>query len=471
MTQPDHLEKPSNRLRAIGMFTKLLSELTFDDVSRLFPEANQSASDSKKVTDALATRLGHEMNLCIGQTATLESAEAFLQGRDPVFTSPQGALSHVPGISHRMASLHFTAGMTAGNILLLNAMFPGEFSDKTTYPQVLKSLWQKHYLKDKIDLGHGEMGATAMLEHYDPIRKLCYTRLLISNILGVPLGNDSLKKLVKASDAHTIAAATLHLSAATDTPEGREVVLSISSRLRRNSTLLRQYIAHNALLNGPNEIDTKRLAIGLREQWSVVSGVLDQETRRDNPSHAKAGLQHMVDTLRFIFLDGKALEAMSVGEAKGLLHELLWMVDANMLALSNPGYSDISVHPSRLYSDHPMINNPDLYHGIDYVVSRGVDKRMLDMTGHICAHSYQLKSGSQDGKTYHPSITLAIDEDFRGDLDKRRLITRLNMYSKLITSGFQDSHEMKRFLGDGKRRPYLLNSVREALEQVRSCSK
>jgi hypothetical protein len=138
-------------------------------------------------------------------------------------------------------------------------------------------------------------------------------------------------------------------------------------------------------------------------------------------------LLNYVDSLRSAFTGPNSLRSeLSKSDLKGLMHELDWLLDIQMVK-SAEGHQ-FNIYPSLSSQDQPIINNPALNRAFDFIIVN--EEQGL---------AVQLKSNKpRFPKKYHPGILVLEEENFL-DFNERRFMAKLNAYTNLIKSGFNEA--------------------------------
>ncbi len=238
--------------------------------------------------------------------------------------------------------------------------------------------------------------------------------------------------------------------------------------LARYCSELRNLVVTQALILPDSHISMERLNIGLKAMWRQMAVMLDTNGRLERPELSRYAVQTMVETLQTVFLDQQVLESprFAKSDVKGLLHELIWMLDSYMEILCRQDTGELGVLPARSGKDRPLINRPRFNRGYDYRVMKiPADTPTSELIVSDVASRYvQLKSGTAVGNPdenygYHPDINVLFEGNFL-DMHPRRLAVKLEKYRAIIDGGF--SAEASKEILD----KYVLKSVRLALSEV-----
>ena len=217
------------------------------------------------------------------------------------------------------------------------------------------------------------------------------------------------------------------------------------------SKVVYDLLAIEVMKQNPVVIDDSLKYI-LKRGWGASAHILgDAEVNRSDEKkqhHAQDTMLRMTKMLESIFVETGVLRGSQRGEWKGLLHELIWLLDGYMLVLSDDRYSGINLMPTREPEDAPRVGRPQLRRGYDYKMGVANDKD---------AHYIQLKSGSREGSDYHPRIIVIREENFQ-DANTKRLSAKLRAYQKVLESQFDPE------VTEPALDKYVLTTVRSEVE-------
>jgi len=200
---------------------------------------------------------------------------------------------------------------------------------------------------------------------------------------------------------------------------------------------------------GPTDMDR---ILGLKALWLSASEV-GQQSWQNREGKIKM-LRHMVDGLETTFLGEQGLlsnPTISRQFKKGLLFELAWVLDAQIL--SDIKYnSDVQISPSSSFDDMPIVGRPKL--------RRGIDAKIAFISKDI-SFPIQLKSGTnQKDKKYHPLIKVVNEQNFQ-DINPGRLHKKLEAYRRLLDSNYAEGEIPKAM-------EYILPSVKAILGGIKT---
>lgn len=344
---------------------------------------------------------------------------------------------------------HAYALGNGGAVLIASVAFPELFQDEETgkgWRQRLDERFDTHYrpLDTTIHNPEAPLEVTGIIE-------FAYSALQEST-LDAP----ALRRLSIAADMLTDSWLTKRrwtrnvkvdeiLQDLTDLDPG--ITMAHSSRYDfAASRLIRGEIIRQSLTDENLEFNEK-LQTGLKVQWQDAAYALNtvnSHTDGIKAPETKDTLIAMIESLETAFLKTDALtEPSKKAEAKGLLHELLWMLDGYMLRASSNRHQGIAIYPANSREDAPIIGRPQARRGWDYIV------------GSAGSHTkIQLKSSPRSKVIYHPDIKVAAENNLL-DFNARRLSLKLVSYKRIIENQFQDTAETTRVLNK-----YVLPTVR-----------
>lgn len=173
---------------------------------------------------------------------------------------------------------------------------------------------------------------------------------------------------------------------------------------------------------------------------------------KDVEAHSSASFKNITNVISRYFLSSPSAKVLK-GEAKGLLHEALFTLDANfLLATEGHEFAEWSAVPVFPRLDSPTINYPELRRGFDITVNDG--RRSIPT---------QLKSSANEiERPYHPSVYILQEENFQ-DVDVRRLQMRMRRYEQWIADPTNNE------LRESVRKTVLPTSLR-LLERIQEVS-
>ena len=207
-----------------------------------------------------------------------------------------------------------------------------------------------------------------------------------------------------------------------------------------------------------SEDTLERAAIGLRAQWRTSGKMLHPYFRIANEATIGTDLHELLDTVHEAFIEKGIIDTKKYkkGTVKGLLHEAMWFIDAQMLVVSQPDqFGTTAISPAAQRFDRPIIGYPEQLRGFDYGIA--------DISDHdSVTHLVNLKSGDKYPKEYHPRIKQVIESGF--DIGERSLLAKLAAYRKIIDSGFTHP-DTEKWL-----QKYALATARQELEPYRKAS-
>lgn len=154
-----------------------------------------------------------------------------------------------------------------------------------------------------------------------------------------------------------------------------------------------------------------------------------------------------IGALEKFFLQGN-IKNLNAPETRGLLHEMLWVLDAN-LYLDHQGNKDWFIYPSTLAQDAPQIGYPKGNRGFDYRVQTNWSNRLL----------VQLKSKGQvyHNKKYHPLIRV-LNETHFNDTNPNRLAARFKIFRRFLEQPTDESWNQAR--------GFLLGSATDFIDDI-----
>jgi hypothetical protein len=202
----------------------------------------------------------------------------------------------------------------------------------------------------------------------------------------------------------------------------------------------------------------ERAAIGLRATWRTGSIMLHPYFRIANAETLGDDLVKLINTVSYVFIDKGLIDTKKYRKAtiKGLLHEAMWFIDANMLIASRPDqFCTTAISASAHRFDRPIIGFPEQPRGFDCGIADVSDK-MLN------TQLINLKSGDKYLKEYHPRVKPVVETGF--DIGERSLLAKLAAYRRIIDSKFTHPDTEKLL------QKYILKTVREELEPYRKDS-
>lgn len=195
-----------------------------------------------------------------------------------------------------------------------------------------------------------------------------------------------------------------------------------------------------------------RIALGLKAHWRLGSMLMHPMFRYKDPEMVNEILNSMIGSLQIEFIESDLLDVRKYPKhlIKGLLHELIWLIDAQMVMIANPNdYKTIHVGPTSARLDRPVTGRTEYLRGVDYGIIDADDDG-----GKI--HLINLKSGNHDNKKYHPRIRVVKERNFQ-DMQSGRLRNKLRFYREVVESGFK-MPETRDII-----EKYALDSVKEEL--------
>lgn len=200
-----------------------------------------------------------------------------------------------------------------------------------------------------------------------------------------------------------------------------------------------------------NNPDRRTQMLCLKAKRALLSdSIIESRSQKSNelPNSNKDKDQHeaymdYINGIEKIFLKDTNINLNSP-ENRGMLHEFLWYLDAN-LYLDHNGKNDLYVFPAFSAQDAPQIGYPQGNRGYDYrVQTNRWTQRMF----------IQLKSKDQvfRKKTYHPLIRVLNEQSFQ-DINPVRLAKKLRSYRAYLEQPSEKSWQLAN--------RFILNSVRE----------
>lgn len=404
-------------------------------VTNPFPAGEQLHIDFDTVNNAQnhAARLDAAASL-LARSACLGDALTFYQGVDPVH-EVDAALFESASLEECFGEYHkrTVIGLHAAELLIASLVHPGlyERRDSRRVRELSKNAdWYKIF-------------SSRSRNSISPFE-------IIGESLDVihqqhPASNESLESLGMSAEmlSHSLIWWQIsHINFQRFNLEGykkdtlvRNIYYDLEDKIASTCLAVQDLITEKALgdewsLHSPEDI-LRRAALGLKSQARSTSLWLHPYFRYATPQLSIDKLGEMLSTVKTVFLDHDLLDTNTYPkkEVKGLLHEVLWQIDAHMLMLANPGQlQTIHLNPSAGRLDRPVIGRPSLIRGIDFAISD------VDKTGQT-TQLINLKSGNGDERTYHPRIKVIKEENF-ADLQRGRLVNKLSAYKKIIDSGF-----------------------------------
>lgn len=192
--------------------------------------------------------------------------------------------------------------------------------------------------------------------------------------------------------------------------------------------------------NGPAEIVDRMRMRGLKAQmfYAATFMSVDFAERPDLQDAADGQFVELVCLIKHALcnFDDPITNRLNTNEVRGVLHEVLWFVDAYALRKLQPGaYGKVRVTPAMSQEDAPRVGHPSQKRGIDMRVRYGDlhDKIQLKSRGG------RYSSGEDD---YSGVIIKLCERNFQ-DVQPRRLLGKLNTYLRWAQSGFDPAMQPK----------------------------
>lgn len=181
----------------------------------------------------------------------------------------------------------------------------------------------------------------------------------------------------------------------------------------------------------PNISDERLQILGLEKLFQMAGTISYDYDSPTLSTERKERLLTMVNELERVFLQNKVLSEPSLpkSDIKGLLHELIWVLDARLFLLMS-GDDKTTVLPTMTFQDMPKIGKPQEKRGADI---------LIENPSNLTQFYVQLKSSpNQNHKPYHPFIYRAEEQNFQ-DTNPGRLAKKIKLYRDYIKSGFDSN--------------------------------
>lgn len=331
-------------------------------------------------------------------------------------------------------------------ILAASVTFPELFQDEESaqnWPDSLDPLFIEWAEKSGIEIDKPE----------NKIHDAEAMALVLDALPSVDLNNDQVRRLAIATDMFSLAYAGILDVAQSGFvyPRSNYDTMRTTARMWRGySNELSVILAKKTLVNHSGELSfDDSLRYGLKHMWThnlrTASEIQEMQGAEENISVIALT---MIRVIQDVFVDGRALEkADNRGEWKGMLHELIWPIDAYMLKLAWPDkYDGISVTPASIYQDEPRNGYPTLRRGFDYTVRTPYS-----------ATAIQLKSNDTPTKEYNPKIKVLKEKNFQ-DASMPRLRAKMAAYRKAVEANPFDRTLMQQVTDK-----FVLGTVRQEM--------
>ena len=389
----------------------------------------------------------------------LDDALAYYEGVDPTHEIDNAVFKDM-SLDERYKEMitRFTVGMHAAEILITSVFQPELYARRDS--RRVRELTKDHeWYKLFSPKSHGTTTP------YDTI-----SQMLIS--LGeAPLSTEALTQLSMGGEMISSSLTWLQHSMIMYydvNPEGymNDTLVSTINDHFQTNTLTSSFAVQAAVTReaieksehvSPEE-KLERTLLGLKAQWRSAAIFLHPTIRNKNPEVAVETLTAMVESLSDTFIKRDMLNTKQYPKnvIKGMLHELLWMLDAFMIMLARPEeYPTTHLSPSGARLDRPVIGRPTAIRGIDFAMADTDDREKYQLIN--------LKSGNGNTRDYHPRIKIVNEGNFQG-WQKGRLINKLAHYSKILESNFTHP-DTQSVLAQ-----YALRTVQTELELYRQIS-
>ncbi len=386
------------------------------------PPISIALSDVETVLTVQFARERHDALLALmDRVGTLDDAITWSKGMDPLRQGSDAlAKMHAAGEvsdetfeSYRLNSAF--AYQNSAEALIASVAFPDIFADpKNTHwlPEVTQRAGFKKASPDSDWTPYHTI--TTSLSEFDN---------------RSDLSNDDLARLSLAAEMLDISGTSkfvLSLPGLSKTASNETEALALRKGAQYDKSFavhLRNTVAEQALLGQDDQIpEYERYAVGLRALWRNTANHLAARTMDGHREQSLAVLQSMIDCLNIIFLERGAIEeATDKNNVKGLLHELMWMLDGYMIMLHDSKYDGIDIVPSFSVEDQPVIGRP--------LLNRGFDYRIGDIKSSMTR--IQLKSSPIVRDVYHEDIKVVTEDNFT-DINPRRLAAKLGNYRRVL---------------------------------------
>lgn len=384
-----------------------------------------NAAQNSPERKAATTRL-------LGRCGSLEDAERYYQGVDPAHEI-DGSMFKTMSLEERCEEFIARAniGLHAAELVVSSVAHPGAYA-KTHSRRVRELSAQADWYKlptagspDKVtpyDTIHGALNIISPM------------RLSVEELKALGVGAE----LVSSSLTWWQAVAIMMCDANEQAYSRDEYVLEIM-RSREALTVgtlfeIQNTITKKAVLEDfpscePAET-LERASMGLKAKWRTNSTLLHPMFRLYDTELSTLALAEMVEGVDVVFLQNDLLDFRKYPkkEVKGLLHELMWLLDAGMLLLSRPDeLQTVYISPSAMRFDRPIIGRPKLLRGVDY--------GLMSIADDAEAQLINLKSGHGDTRSYHPRVKTVKEENFL-DINRGRLTNKIAAYRAIIDGKF-----------------------------------
>jgi len=205
----------------------------------------------------------------------------------------------------------------------------------------------------------------------------------------------------------------------------------------------------------PEVVDAMRMR-GLKAQMFHAATFMSVDfiERADLQDAADSEFIELVSLIKHALcnFDDPITRRLNTNDVRGVLHEVMWFVDAYVLRRLQPGvYGDVRVMPAMSHEDAPRVGHPSQKRGIDMRV------RYRDLHDKIQLKSRRGKYSSVEDD-YSGVIIKLCEQNFQ-DVQPRRLLGKLNTYLRWAECGFDPK------MRDTVDR-YVIDTVREEFADI-----
>lgn len=412
------------------------------------------ATDLEKVKSIESDANLRYRKLIIRRRATPDEVEYWFSHQDPLLETMNPLGLGIPAVAQTRLGQFiewYNATEMGGSNLVAAGVFPEFFSDEEqsrNWVSALNPLFENYARRHRIPLVRAANNVST-----DEIVSVALDALADEKELDIA----QMERLYTGSEmleASVVSGSEMVRAMGREAPHLIETIEKLKLGVMGTGIVWQQLatrIVQERIGPDREPVIDEKMKYALKQQWRSASWYIENSLHQENQRMAFETIEGLIDSLDYAFVRGGAIQnAPNRSDYKGLLHELVWMLDGYMMVGADSQLKGVGIRPAMEFEDRPELGYPALRRGFDYTVG----------APRITSRSIQLKTGINRKGEYHPGIEMREEVNFM-DINPRRLAVKLSRYKDIIHSQFT-APETSSILDK-----YALGTVQEEIAIVR----